>query len=185
MKILDELFVKLQPGNKVQIKNYEKLPYGWVHGMIEECAGKTFTVNSIITYENEDYPCFLVEESGWCFSYRDIAKIEKRAESLYYIENHGCDDITHGLVRIPDEHLLTFITFITNLNKNSQYGCMPTIDVYRITDESLLREAVGPNEDNDGDDPSDILYLDDKKYVLTHGTWTTGFKTRTKTIIFN
>lgn len=179
MKILDELFVKLQPGDKVQIKNYEKLPYGWVHGMIEECAGKTFTVKSLITYETDDTPCFLVEEEGWCFSYRDIAKIEKRAASLYYIENMGCDDTTHGLVRIPDEHLLTFITFITNLNKNSQYGCMPTIDVYRIKDESILRESV----DGDEDEPSNILYLDDKKYVLNHGYWTDEFKAATELII--
>lgn len=183
MKILDELFVKLQPGDKVQIKNYNELPHGWVYGMIEECAGKTFTVNSLIYYDTADYPCFLVEENDWCFGYEDIARIEKRAESLYYIENMGCDDTTHGLVRIPDEHLLTFITFITNLNKNSQYGCMPTIDVYRIKDVTILREAIGPNEDNDGDDPRNILHLDGKKYVLTHGRWTEEFKAATELII--
>lgn len=178
MKILDELFIKLQPGDKVQIKNYKELPHGWVHGMIEECSGKTFTVKSIIRYDTSLYPCFVVDENEWCFGYEDIAKIEKRADSLYYIQNNGCDDFTVGfLVRIPDEHLLAFITFITNLNKNSSYGSMPTIDVYRIEDESILREAV--KDDRCGD----ILYLDDKKYVLTHGDWTDEFIAATELIV--
>lgn len=85
--------------------------------------------------------------------------------SLYYIENAGCDDSTHGLVRLSDEEFIKFKQIIVNLNKNSTYGCMPTIGVYRILDESVIREAT------DGDDKSDGLYMDDKVYVFAKPWW--------------
>ena len=84
-------------------------------------------------------------------------------DSLYYIKNIGCDDETCGLVRISDEDLPKFKTFIENLNKNSTYGCMPTISVFKIS-EDLIREAT------DEDREEELLYLDDKKYVLTCGS---------------
>ena len=58
---------------------------------------------------------------------------------LYFIVNSGCDATTHGIARIADEDFDKFKTFIENLNRNSYYGCMPTIAVYEI-DESKIKE---------------------------------------------
>ena len=81
---------------------------------------------------------------------------------LYLIRNCGCDDITTGLVRMSDEQLEFFKATIENLNKNSTYGCMPTIELYQI-DENMFREA------EDDDPVENIMYLDDHKYVLEDG----------------
>lgn len=81
---------------------------------------------------------------------------------LYLIRNCGCDDTTTGLVRMSDEQLEFFKTTIENLNKNSTYGYMPTIEVYRV-DENMIREA------EDDDSLENIMYLDDHKYVLEDG----------------
>lgn len=79
---------------------------------------------------------------------------------LYYIENIGCDDETQGLVNIPDEIIPWFKNVIENLNKNSQYGCMPVIEIYKI-DETFIRPAT------DEDSAENILYLNDEKYVMS------------------
>lgn len=78
---------------------------------------------------------------------------------LYYIENYGCDDVTCGLALIPDEYFSKFKEFIENLNKNSTYGCQPTIYVYDITLDNL-REAT--EEDSD----VSRLYLGGDVFVL-------------------
>ena len=80
-------------------------------------------------------------------------------EELYYIENIGCDDETRGLAIIPKEFFNTFKEIIENLNENSQYGCMPTIDVFKIN-KDILREAT------DDDKPYNILHIGEKKYAL-------------------
>ena len=79
--------------------------------------------------------------------------------NLYFIQNCGCDDATNGLARMTIEQMVCFRNIIANLNKNSTYGCMPVIHVYNI-DENMIREA------EDDDDPENIMYLDDRKYVL-------------------
>ena len=79
--------------------------------------------------------------------------------NLYYIENVGCDDTTQGLARMTDEEFEVFKRVVENLNKNSTYCCMPTIEVYRINDS-----FIEPVTDDDSDDG--ILYMDDGKYVL-------------------
>ena len=79
--------------------------------------------------------------------------------NLYYIENVGCDDTTHGLARMTDDQFATFKSIIENLNKNSTYRCMPTINVYKI-DDSFVRPA------RDTDSRFNILYMDDREYVL-------------------
>ena len=78
--------------------------------------------------------------------------------NLYYIKNVGCDD-TRGLAIIPDEFWDIFKTTIENLNKNSSYGCMPKIEVYKI-DENMIKEATKD------DTKYDIMYLNGNKYVL-------------------
>lgn len=79
--------------------------------------------------------------------------------NLYYIENAGCDDTTHGLARMSDEEFAVFKRVVENLNKNSTYGCMPTIAVYKISD-SFIRQAT------DNDSSENILYMTDGKYAL-------------------
>lgn len=79
--------------------------------------------------------------------------------SLYYIENIGCDDTTHGLSYMTDDQFSVFKTIVENLNKNSTYGCMPTITVYKI-DKSFIRAAT------ENDPNYEILYMNDGKYVL-------------------
>lgn len=78
---------------------------------------------------------------------------------LYYIENIGCDDTTSGLAIIPDKILPLFKSIIDNLNKNSQYGCMPTIEIYKIN-ESFVRLAT------ENDEPYKILHMTGGDYVL-------------------
>lgn len=85
-------------------------------------------------------------------------------DNLYYIVNMGCDDETKGLAIISDEEFPRFKQIIEDLNKNSQYGCMPTISIYKI-DGSLIRPA------NDTDSAYDILYLNNAKYVLAKYIW--------------
>jgi hypothetical protein len=80
-------------------------------------------------------------------------------KNLYYIENVGCDDETCGLADIPDDVFPKFKEIIENLNKNSTYGCMPKIQVYKV-DSELFREH------NYDDGTSDYLYLGDKVYVF-------------------
>ena len=91
------------------------------------------------------------------------------SDNLYFIENMGCDATTYGLARISDEDFPKFKSFIENLNKNSHYGCMPTIAVYKI-DPSTVREFThDPNLDCWDDDYVDrdyTFYLDDKNYTF-------------------
>ena len=89
------------------------------------------------------------------------------AEKLYYIANRGCDATTYGLARISDEDFPKFKTFIENLNKNSYYGCMPTIEVYEISADELREFEYDPNKDCFDDDYVDrqnVLYLAGKTY---------------------
>lgn len=80
--------------------------------------------------------------------------------NLYYIENVGCDDTTHGLARMTDDQFATFKSIIENLNKNSTYRCMPIIEVYKI-DDTFVRPA------SSNDDSYDILYIGDEQYALS------------------
>ena len=82
--------------------------------------------------------------------------------NLYFIRNCGCDDTTSGIACMTDEQFEFFKNIIANLNKNSTYGCMPTIDVYSV-DEDMFREA------EDDDSAENIMYLDVHKYVLEDG----------------
>ena len=80
--------------------------------------------------------------------------------NLYFVANMGCDDTTNGLIRLSDSDFPKFKAFIENLNKNSLYGCMPTISVYKIEIDQL-REV---NKDKDTDRGM-WFYLDDKIYT--------------------
>ena len=79
--------------------------------------------------------------------------------NLYFIRNIGCDDKTCGLARMADSEVEHFSDIVKDLNKNSTYGCMPIIEVYRIS-EDMIREA------NDKDSKDNIMYLGANRYVL-------------------
>lgn len=81
--------------------------------------------------------------------------------NLYYIENQGCDDTTYGLARITDEDFPKFKEIIENLNENSYYGCMPTIQVWRIDEEDIREVEVSSSLTN-----YERLHLDGKIYEL-------------------
>lgn len=84
--------------------------------------------------------------------------------NLYYIENCGCDDTTKGLTRMTENEFSFFKNIVENLNKNSSYRCMPTIEVYKIPD-SLIRLATKE------DDKDCIVFLDNTEYVLTESLY--------------
>ena len=47
----------------------------------------------------------------------------------YRISNIGCDDETVGVFEFTEEQYEFLDRVFTELNKNSYYGCMPTIDI--------------------------------------------------------
>lgn len=89
--------------------------------------------------------------------------------NLYFIENQGCDATTYGVARISDEDFPKFKTLIENLNKNSTYGCMPVISVYKINMSDLREFTYNPNAecwDDDYVDDWGTFYFDDKTYTF-------------------
>ena len=89
--------------------------------------------------------------------------------NLYFIENQGCDATTYGLVVVNDDEFPKFKSFIENLNKNSYYGCMPVISVYKINMNDLKEIDYNPNAepwDVDYVNKEDVFYLDDKTYAF-------------------
>ena len=90
-------------------------------------------------------------------------------ENLYFIENQGCDATTYGLALINDDEFPRFKMLIENLNKNSYYGCMPVISVYRISIDDLKEIKYNPKAeiwDDDYVDKDAVFYLDDKTYTF-------------------
>lgn len=91
-------------------------------------------------------------------------------KTLYFITNVGCDDTTYGIVELTDEELNNLKLLITDLNKNSTYGCKPKIYVYKIDWSNLKEVNLGlPNIDDYCDDnyvdEHDRFYYKDKVYT--------------------
>ncbi len=89
--------------------------------------------------------------------------------NLYFIENSGCDATTYGVARISDTDFPKFKTIIENLNKNSYYGCMPVISVYKINMSDLKEikyRADAECWDNDYVDETYVFHLDGKTYTF-------------------
>ena len=92
------------------------------------------------------------------------------SNNLYFLANQGCDAITYGLAQISDDEFPRFKTIIENLNKNSYYGCMPVISVYRININDLKEIKYNPKAepwDDDYVNADDVFYLDDKTYTFS------------------
>lgn len=82
---------------------------------------------------------------------------------LVLIVNSGCDDTTKGLVEVNEKELNLLCETFYFLNKNSSYGCMPTIELYKIQ-EDKLRELplIGDLKEEDFN-TKDVLYFKDGK----------------------
>lgn len=84
---------------------------------------------------------------------------------LVLIRNYGCDDTTTGLAQFnTEEELEKFIKIINDLNENSTYGCMPSIGLYEINQEDIVKLSLAETEVEE----KDILYLDGEKYILAY-----------------
>ena len=97
-------------------------------------------------------------------------------KTLYFIANCGCDDTTHGLVWLTDEDFPKFKTFVENLNRNSNCGCMPVISVYKVSMDYFREFAYNPDlrcGDDGWVDRDYLLYLDGKTYTFadTDSIW--------------
>lgn len=98
------------------------------------------------------------------------------AKKLYFVCNNGCDDTTHGLVEVCEEQQEQFFQFIRDLNRNSSYGCMPTISLYEVSWDDF-KEVPQPLEtDIWGEnyiEPRDRLYFNGKifTYKNMEGEW--------------
>lgn len=89
--------------------------------------------------------------------------------NLYFIANSGCDATTYGLVEIDDKDFAEFKMFIENLNRNSYYGCMPVISVYKASRDDFKEINYNPKLDSWGDgyiDRDKVFYLSDKTYTF-------------------
>lgn len=89
-------------------------------------------------------------------------------KQLIYIVNQGCDASTRGLIEIETDKLSEYIQHIKELNKNSYYGCMPKIYLYKV-EWDWFRE-VNPDDLKDSWDDNyveqeDRLYYNDKIYT--------------------
>ena len=52
-----------------------------------------------------------------------------------FIRNMGCHDDTYGEFNFTEEQYKFLKNTFEELNKNSDYGCMPTITIGEIVDE--------------------------------------------------
>ena len=90
-------------------------------------------------------------------------------DNLYFIANEGCDATTCGIAIISDEDFPKFKAIIENLNKNSTYGCMPTIKVYKSSWDKFREFTPNPDAEWGNDDyveDYDTFYLNGKTYTF-------------------
>ena len=57
----------------------------------------------------------------------------------YIIYNKGCDDTTKGVFEFTEEEFLFLNNLFEELNKNSYYGCMPKIFIYK--QDNLIKKC--------------------------------------------
>lgn len=92
---------------------------------------------------------------------------------LVLIRNFGCDDSTTGLAEFTTEiELNNFIETIINLNKNSYYNCMPTIELYEFDKNDIIKLSTIRAVDVTIDvDKRDIVYLKGEPYTFAFPEW--------------
>ena len=85
------------------------------------------------------------------------------------IRNIGCDDETLGLAYFEDaDDLDFFIEIIESLNQNSEYPCMPTIELYSLQEEEIIEVANMSEEDRNELCARDIIKWNDIEYTFVN-----------------
>lgn len=59
-------------------------------------------------------------------------------QELYFIQNAGCDDETSGLLHLSEDEFKFLIAIFYNLNKNSEYRCMPKIYMAKVREDMFV-----------------------------------------------
>lgn len=78
---------------------------------------------------------------------------------LVLIVNSGCDDTTKGLVEVNEKELELLCETFYFLNKNSSYGCMPTIELYKIQEDKLRELPLISDLEEEDLNINDVLYF--------------------------
>lgn len=89
-------------------------------------------------------------------------------KKLYYVINEGCDASTYGIIELTEIELEFVMNFITNLNKNSYYACMPRVSLREISWDDVKEVDLTKYKDVDNDeyvDFEDRFYYGDKIYT--------------------
>lgn len=58
--------------------------------------------------------------------------------TMYFIRNIGCDDETSGLLHLTEDELEFLLAIFYNLNKNSEYCCMPKIYIAKVRRDMFI-----------------------------------------------
>lgn len=58
--------------------------------------------------------------------------------TMYFIRNIGCDDETSGLLHLSEDKFNFLMAIFYNLNKNSDYRCMPKIYMAKVREDMFV-----------------------------------------------
>lgn len=98
---------------------------------------------------------------------------DKTKVKLFFITNSGCDDSTHGLAELTYNEFIKFNEIIDNLNSNSTYSCMPTINCeeteWRFFMEYDERRRAAKDKDDWEFVESEKFPLNGKVYTYSYG----------------
>ena len=59
-------------------------------------------------------------------------------QTMYFIQNVGCDDETSGLLHLSEDEFKFLLAIFYNLNKNSEYCCMPKIYIAKVREDVFI-----------------------------------------------
>lgn len=59
-------------------------------------------------------------------------------QTIYYIQNVGCDDETTSLLHLEEDELKFLLAVFYNLNRNSSCRCMPRIYIAKAREDMFI-----------------------------------------------
>ena len=77
-------------------------------------------------------------------------------KTMYFIQNVGCDDETSGLVYLSEDEFKFLMAIFYNLNKNSEYCCMPKIYMAKVQEDMFV--PLLTSEEIDAVDEWNVFY---------------------------
>ena len=77
-------------------------------------------------------------------------------QTMYFIQNIGCDDETSGLLHLSEDEFKFLIAIFYNLNKNSSYSCMPKIYMAKVREDMFV--PLLTSEEIDAVDEWNVFY---------------------------